>query len=100
MADYSRPYFNIKRGTLPTDQYKSGKAIALLFVLDFLTHQAEGSCVKILNQTEDYLKAELKKLGVQIEVKSDEIKINSMEDIEIRLNMNRDNPENEGTIWE
>ena len=98
MADYSRPYFNIKRGTLPTDQYKSGKAIALLFVLDFLTHQAEGSCVKILNQTEDYLKAELKKLGVQIEVKSDEIKINSMEDIEIRLNMNRDNPENEGTI--
>jgi|TARA_R110000824_G_scaffold119810_1_gene274173 hypothetical protein len=98
MAEYTRPYLNIQKGSHPNDQYKSGKAIALLFVLDFLTHQAEGSCVKILNQTEDYLKAELKKLGVQIEVKSDEIKINSMEDIEIRLNMNRDNPENEGTI--
>ena len=98
MADYSRPYFNIKRGTLPTDQYKSGKAIALLFVLDFLTHQAEGSCVKILNQTENYLKAELKKLGVQIEVKCDEVKINSMEDIEVHLNMNREEPTKEGTI--
>ena len=98
MTEYTRPYLNIKKGSHPTDQYKSGKAIALLFVLDFLTHQAEGQCVKILNQTEDYLKAELKKLGVQIEVNCDEIKVNSMEDIEVHLNMNRDNPMSEGTI--
>ena len=98
MTEYTRPYLNIRKGSHPTDQYKSGKAIALLFVLDFLTHQAEGSCGKILNQTEDYLKAELKKLGVQIEVKCDEIKVNSMEDIEVHLNMNKDNPMNEGTI--
>ena len=98
MAEYTRPYLNIKKGSHPNDQYKSGKAIALLFVLDFLTHQAEGSCVKILNQTENYLKAELKKLGVQIEVKSDEIKVNSMADIEVHLNMNREEPTKEGTI--
>ena len=98
MTEYTRPYLNIRKGSHPTDQYKSGKAIALLFVLDFLTHQAEGSCVKILNQTENYLKEELKKLGVQIEVKSDEVKINSMEDIEVHLNMNRAEPMKEGTI--
>ena len=98
MTEYTRPYLNIRKGSHPTDQYKSGKAIALLFVLDFLTHQAEGSCVKILNQTENYLKAELKKLGVQIEVKSDEVKINSMEDIEVHLNINREEPTKEGTI--
>ena len=56
MKDLSRPYLNIKKGTQPTDAYKQGKAIALLFVLDFLTHQAEGRCVSILNQTEEYLK--------------------------------------------
>ena len=93
----SRPYLNIKRGSQPTDAYKQGKAIALLFVLDFLTHQAEGRCAKILNETENYLKRELKKLGVQIEVKTDEVNINSIDDIEVYFNMNRENPFNEGT---
>ena len=68
-----------------------------MFVLDFLTHQAEGRCVSILNQTEEYLKKELKKLGVQIEVKTDEVNINSIDDIEVYFNMNRENPFNEGT---
>ena len=62
MKDLSRPYLNIKKGTQPTDAYKQGKAIALLFVLDYLTHQAEGRCISILNQTEQYLKTELKKI--------------------------------------
>ena len=50
----SRPYMNIQKGTFPTDAYKSGKAVGLLFTLDFLTHQAEGQCTSILNQTEKY----------------------------------------------
>ena len=93
----SRPYLNIKKGSQPTDAYKQGKAVALLFVLDYLTHQAEGRCISILNQTEEYLKTELKKLGVKLEVKTDEININSIDDIEVNLNMNRENPFNEGT---
>ena len=97
MKDLSRPYLNIKKGSQPTDAYKQGKAIALLFVLDYLTHQAEGRCVQILNKTENYLKTELKKLGVQIEVKTDEVDINSIDDIEVYFNMNRENPFNEGT---
>ena len=97
MKDLTRPYLNIKKGTQPTDAYKQGKAIALLFVLDYLTHQAEGRCINILNQTEQYLKTELKKLGVQIEVKTDEVNINSIDDIEVHFNMNRENPFNEGT---
>ena len=97
MKDLSRPYLNIKKGTQPTDAYKQGKAIALLFVLDYLTHQAEGRCISILNQTEQYLKTELKKLGVQIEVKTEEVNINSIDDIEVHFNMNRENPFNEGT---
>ena len=34
MKDLSRPYLNIKKGSQPTDAYKQGKAIALLFVLE------------------------------------------------------------------
>jgi len=93
----SRPYLDIKQGTVPASEYKSGKAVALLFVLDYLTHQAEGSCVSILNKTENYLKRELKKLGVQIVVKTDGINISELKDLEIRLNLNRGNPLNEGT---
>lgn len=97
MKDLSRPYLNIKKGTQPTDAYKQGKAIALLFVLDYLTHQAEGRCIEILNLTEMYLKKELEKLGVKLEVKTDEVIINSIDDIEVHLNMDRENPFNEGT---
>ena len=93
----SRPYYDIKQGTVPASEYKSGKAVALLFVLDYLTHQAEGSCVSILNQTETYLKKELKKLGVEIVVRTDGINISELKDLEIRLNFNRSNPINEGT---
>ena len=93
----SRPYLDIKQGTVPASEYKSGKAVALLFVLDYLTHQAEGSCVSILNKTENYLKRELKKLGVQIVVKTDGINISELKDLEVRLNLNRGNPMNEGT---
>ena len=93
----SRPYLDIKQGTVPASEYKSGKAVALLFVLDYLTHQAEGSCVSILDKTENYLKKELKKLGVQIVVRSDGFNISEFKDLEINLNFNRDNPFNEGT---
>ena len=93
----SRPYLDIKQGTVPASEYKSGKAVALLFVLDFLTHQAEGRCISILNQTETYLKKELKKLGVEIVVKSDGFNISELKDLEINLNLNRGNPMNEGT---
>ena len=50
----TRPFLDIKKGTVPNSEYKSGKAVALLFALDYLTHQAEGSCVKILDQMEKY----------------------------------------------
>ena len=93
----SRPYMDIKQGTVPNSEYKSGKAVALLFVLDYLTHQAEGSCVTILDKTENYLKRELKKLGVEIIVSSDEFNISELKDLEIRLNLNRGNPMKEGT---
>ena len=93
----SRPYLDIKEGTVPPSEYKSGKAVALLFVLDYLTHQAEGSCVSILNKTENYLKRELKKLGVEIVVSTKEFNIAELRDLEINLNFNRDNPMNEGT---
>ena len=93
----SRPYLNIQKGTVPTDAYKSGKAVGLLFTLDFLTHQAEGTCTKILNETEKYIRSELNKLNVKLEVKTDEVEINSLDDLEINLNMNRGNPMNEGT---
>jgi len=93
----SRPYMNIQKGTVPTDAYKSGKAVGLLFTLDFLTHQAEGSCTSILNQTEKYIRSELNKLNVKLEVKTDEVEINSLDDLEINLNMNRGNPFKEGT---
>ena len=93
----SRPYMDIKQGTVPNSEYKSGKAVALLFVLDYLTHQAEGSCVTILDKTENYLKRELKKLGVEIIVKSEGFNISELKDLEVRLNLNRGNPMNEGT---
>ena len=93
----SRPYMNIQKGTVPTDAYKSGKAVGLLFTLDFLTHQAEGSGVSILNQTEKYIRSELNKLNVKLEVKTDEVEIDSLDDLEVNLNMNRGNPMNEGT---
>ena len=93
----SRPYLNIQKGTVPTDAYKSGKAVGLLFTLDFLTHQAEGSGVSILNQTEKYIRSELNKLNVKLEVKTDEVEIDSLDDLEVNLNMNRGNPMNEGT---
>ena len=94
---YSRPYLDIKKGTVPNSEYKSGKAVALLFALDFLTHQAEGQCVKILDQMEKYLHAEIKKLGVEITVSTNEFNIAELRDLEIRLNLNRNNPMNEGT---
>ena len=94
---YSRPYLDIKKGTVPTSEYKSGKAVALLFALDFLTHQAEGQCVKILDQMEKYLHREIKKLGVEIVVSTKEFNIAELRDLEINLNLNRDNPMNEGT---
>ena len=93
----TRPYLNMQKGTVPTDAYKSGKAVGLLFTLDFLTHQAEGQCVSILNQTEKYIRSELNKLNVKLEVKTDEVEINSLDDLEINLNMNRGNPMHEGT---
>ena len=94
---YSRPYLDIKKGTVPNSEYKSGKAVALLFALDFLTHQAEGQCVKILDQMEKYLHAEIKKLGVEITVSTNEFNIAELRDLEIRLNLNRNNPMKEGT---
>ena len=93
----SRPYLDIKQGTVPNSEYKSGKAVALLFALDYLIHQAEGNCVSIINKTENYLKRELKKLGVEIVVSSDEFNISELKDLEIRLNLNRGNPMKEGT---
>ena len=48
----TRPYLDIKTGTVPDSEYKAGKAVALLFVLDYLIHQAEGTAVKILDKTE------------------------------------------------
>ena len=94
---YSRPYLDIKKGTVPNSEYKSGKAVALLFALDFLTHQAEGQCVKILDQMEKYLHKEIKKLGVEITVSTNEFNIAELRDLEIRLNLNRNNPMKEGT---
>ena len=104
MATYlSRPYMNIQKGTVPSDSYKAGKSVGLLFTLDFLTHQAEGSCTSILNQTEKYIRSELNKLGVKLEVKTEEVEINNLNDLEVNLelkeqfNMKRGNPFNEGT---
>ena len=93
----SRPYLDIKKGTVPNSEYKSGKAVALLFALDYLTHQAEGQCIKILDQMEKYLHREIKKLGVEIVVSTKEFNIAELRDLEINLNFNRDNPMNEGT---
>ena len=93
----SRPFLDIKKGTVPNSEYKSGKAVALLFALDYLTHQAEGQCVKILDQMEKYLHKEIKKLGVEIVVSTKEFNIAELRDLEINLNFNRDNPMNEGT---
>ncbi len=93
----TRPFLDIKKGTIPNSEYKSGKAVALLFALDYLTHQAEGSCVKILDQMEKYLHREIKKLGVEIVVSTKEFNIAELRDLEINLNLNRDNPMNEGT---
>ena len=93
----SRPYLDIKKGTVPNSEYKSGKAVALLFALDYLTHQAEGQCIKILDQMEKYLHKEIKKLGVEIVVSTKEFNIAELKDLEINLNLNRGNPMNEGT---
>ena len=71
--------------------------------MDFLTHQAEGQCTSILNQTEKYIRSELNKLNVKLEVKTDEVEINNLNDLEVNLelseqfNMNRGNPFKEGT---
>jgi len=93
----SRPYFDFKSKTVPASEYKSGKAVGLLFTLDFLVHQAEGSCVSILNQTEKYIKKELAKLGVELVVKTEGFNISELKDLEVNLNFNRSNPFNEGT---
>ena len=83
----SRPYMNIQKGTVPSDSYKAGKAVGLLFTLDFLTHQAEGTCTKILNETEKYIRSELNKLGVKLEVKTEEVEINNLNDLEVNLEL-------------
>ena len=57
----------------------------------------EQSVKDVLNQTEKYIRSELNKLNVKLEVKTDEVEINSLEDLEVNLNMNRGNPMNEGT---
>ena len=93
----TRPFLDIKQGTVPNSEYKSGKAVALLFALDYLTHQAEGQCIKILDQMEKYLHREIKKLGVEIVVSTKEFNIAELRDLEINLNLNRGNPLNEGT---
>ena len=93
----TRPFLDIKQGTVPNSEYKSGKAVALLFALDYLTHQAEGQCIKILDQMEKYLHKEIKKLGVEIVVSTKEFNIAELKDLEINLNLNRGNPLNEGT---
>ena len=93
----TRPFLDIKQGTVPNSEYKSGKAVALLFALDYLTHQAEGQCIKILDQMEKYLHKEIKKLGVEIVVSTKEFNIAELKDLEINLNLNRNNPFNEGT---
>ena len=93
----TRPFLDIKQGTVPNSEYKSGKAVALLFALDYLTHQAEGQCIKILDQMEKYLHKEIKKLGVEIVVSTKEFNIAELKDLEINLNLNRGNPMNEGT---
>ena len=93
----TRPFLDIKKGTVPNSEYKSGKAVALLFALDYLTHQAEGQCIKILDQMEKYLHKEIKKLGVEIVVSTKEFNIAELKDLEINLNLNRSNPFNEGT---
>ena len=93
----TRPFLDIKQGTVPNSEYKSGKAVALLFALDYLTHQAEGQCIKILDQMEKYLHKEIKKLGVEIVVSTNEFNIAELRDLEINLNLNRGNPLNEGT---
>ena len=93
----TRPFLDIKKGTVPNSEYKSGKAVALLFALDYLTHQAEGQCIKILDQMEKYLHKEIKKLGVEIVVSTKEFNIAELRDLEVNLNLNRSNPFNEGT---
>ena len=93
----TRPFLDIKQGTVPNSEYKSGKAVALLFALDYLTHQAEGQCIKILDQMEKYLHKEIKKLGVEIVVSTKEFNIAELRDLEVNLNLNRSNPFNEGT---
>ena len=93
----TRPFLDIKQGTVPNSEYKSGKAVALLFALDYLTHQAEGQCIKILDQMEKYLHREIKKLGVEIVVSTKEFNIAELRDLEVNLNLNRSNPFNEGT---
>ena len=93
----TRPFLDIKKGTVPNSEYKSGKAVALLFALDYLTHQAEGQCIKILDHMEKYLHREIKKLGVEIVVSTKEFNIAELKDLEINLNLNRSNPFNEGT---
>ena len=93
----TRPFLDIKKGTVPNSEYKSGKAVALLFALDYLTHQAEGQCIKILDQMEKYLHREIKKLGVEIVVSTKEFNIAELKDLEINLNLNRGNPLNEGS---
>ena len=93
----TRPFLDIKKGTVPNSEYKSGKAVALLFALDYLTHQAEGQCIKILGQMEKYLHREIKKLGVEIVVSTKEFNIAELRDLEVNLNLNRGNPLNEGT---
>ena len=47
----TRPFLDIKKGTVPNSEYKSGKAVALLFALDYLTHQAEGQCIMLYYQS-------------------------------------------------
>ena len=93
----SRPFLDIKKGTVPNSEYKSGKAVALLFVLDYLIHQAEGTAVKILDKTEKYLHKELKKLGVEVVVSTKEFNIAELKDLEVKLNFNREYPWNEGS---
>ena len=96
---FSRPYLDIDKRTLPNSEYKSGKAVALLFALDFLEHYAEGSAVNILKQMEKYLQKQLRDLKVKIVVKTDVVDLSTaqIKDLDIRLNLNRGNPFKEGT---
>lgn len=88
-------YNLIKSNSL--NAFQEGKALGFLYALNNIQNEQEGSFRSVVNGHIQYLKREIKKLGLNIVVTTDKQQPTTIDDLSIYFNMDRENPFNEGT---